>query len=265
MERSKGSTERRVDRKLGAPAPLVTAAALALLCGCTVSIESGDFTMGAGFDALPHHRTVVLRDPLPGGELEIDTGFGSIGVMGMDQDEVIFECILFEKVPGDAELLVEDGRLELRSRGGNRVRLGDVKATVPRGTTLYLDSGSGNVSVMSLRGTNSLFVDTGSGDIALSGIRGAGRIDVDTGSGDVRIETVSDAERIVIDTGSGDVEVNAVVARSLEAEAGSGDVTIRNATLGDVSLDTGSGDILFEGTTYATLRMDSGSGGFSVK
>jgi hypothetical protein len=158
--------------------------------------------------------------------------------------------------------------------------------TVPRGTPIRAQTGSGDVDLNDVEGaigietgsgdidvrraaSTTLRLDTNSGDIKGAGVR-ARELTLRTGSGDIELPGLSTREA-TLDTGSGDIEVLAASAFDrLVAEAGSGDVTI--AAPGGpyaVSTETGSGD---EDISIATdpdaprrMTLKTGSGDVEVR
>jgi lia operon protein LiaG len=151
-----------------------------------------------------------------------------------------------------------------RDHGGRRVRItssgrgleayADLTVTVPRGRTVELYLGVGEVSVANVEGD--LLVDVASAPVRTQTTKG--RLLVDTGSGSV---DVVDAEGDVsVDTGSGSVDVTGVQGQSLLVDTGSGSVEARDVTVQDLKIDTGSGRITANRTTMRRGNLDTGSG-----
>lgn len=135
--------------------------------------------------------------------------------------------------------------------GGSFLRPGGsvvVTVTVPVGTSLEAEAGSGDV-----RTTGPLAavdVRGGSGDLVISS---AEDLRVAAGSGDVTVESAGAAS---ITTGSGDIRLGRSSATA-ELRAGSGDITVEDAA--DVRLVTGSGDAVI-GRSDGAVTLATGSG-----
>lgn len=142
-----------------------------------------------------------------------------------------------------------------------------VTATVPLGSSLEVDTGSG-----ALRTHGPLAraeVKSGSGDVAIDQAEevrvsaGSGDVVVEhgatvragSGSGDVRVgrATVSAEVR----TGSGDISLGQ--AADLSAVTGSGDVVVDDVD-GQVTITTGSGDVLLRRVAQGEVQAKAASG-----
>lgn len=145
----------------------------------------------------------------------------------------------------------------------------DYDVTVPPGTRIDADVGSGDVSISGLRTSSPLVVRGGSGDLDVSDVSapsvdfrvGSGDIAADLrrsplvtvklGSGDLALSLTGAPDRVRAVTGSGDIELTAPAAPSyrIDTDTGSGDVRIDDALVHDdrsrrlLSVATGSGDV----------------------
>ena len=145
----------------------------------------------------------------------------------------------------------------------------DYDVTVPPGTRVDADVGSGDVRLAGLRTGRPIVVRGGSGDLELRDVSapavdlhvGSGNIaadlrrsplvTVELGSGDLALALEGTPERVQASTGSGDVEVTVPAAPSyrIDTDTGSGDVTVDEALVHDdrsprlLSVSTGSGDV----------------------
>jgi DUF4097 and DUF4098 domain-containing protein YvlB len=194
-------------------------------------------------------------------------------------------------------------------QSGNDIRIGHIEdeslrrnisisyeVTVPAGTRLHAESGSGNQEVAGVEGPveisagsgnvkasdvgGPLRAETGSGNINISNVKGnvraktgsgsitardiAGGFEADTGSGNVILEqTASGAVRV--DTGSGEIELRGVRG-SLQAKAGSGSIRADGFPTGNWGLHTGSGGIRLRLASEASfdLNAHTSSGGLTV-
>jgi hypothetical protein len=145
----------------------------------------------------------------------------------------------------------------------------DYDVTVPPGTRVDADVGSGDVRLVGLRTGRPIVVRGGSGDLELRDVSapaidlhvGSGNIaadlrrsplvTVELGSGDLALALAGTPERVRASTGSGEVEVTVPAAPSfrIDTATGSGDVTVDEALVHDdrsarlLSVSTGSGDV----------------------
>ncbi|WP_157987701.1 DUF4097 family beta strand repeat-containing protein [Jiangella endophytica] len=148
----------------------------------------------------------------------------------------------------------------------------DIAVTVPTGTTVNAQSGSGDIrldgrfaDVTAKCGSGDVAVDTcddlqvttGSGDVYVTETAGAR---VRTGSGSIRFGAAGGT--VELESGSGSIDVEQPVS-SGRISAASGDVRI--ATIdGRVELKTASGDITAHRAVEGELRARSASGNVSV-
>lgn len=236
----------------GLGAALLLMAGLAAVSGDALTGE-GSSTTSVSFQRAP--ATLTIR----GGANDIEVrGGGAAGAVGVATDS---------RCPGgnapapswSGDTLVVDGDC------GGFLGWGSVDhvVTVPDGTAVTVETGSGGVTVAGSLGATratsgsgdvsardvagALSLETGSGDVQGSGL---GRADVTakTGSGDVDLDFSSAAEAVRVQTGSGDASVRLPAgAYAVSAETGSGDteVGVTNSPTGadHVTVRTGSGDI----------------------
>lgn len=183
--------------------------------------------------------------------LEIDAGAGSLdirGVAGANAIDVMATILVDGADEKSAPKFIENNmRLSLEQKGDRAVLIADfrdamsfgksgaiaLKITVPTGTDLTIDDGSGSTKIRDTEGN--LKLDDGSGSIA---VRNVLDVDVDDGSGSTEIIDVR-----------GNVRIN----------DGSGSITIRDVT-GDVWVDDGSGSINIARVQGDFTVVDAGSG-----
>ena len=129
---------------------------------------------------------------------------------------------------------------------------------------LTADTGAGRITARDVRGN--IDADSGSGQVSLSRCEGD-RLIVDTGSGRVEIDEI-ESNRLAVDTGSGRVEARDVVADDVDIDTGSGRVLLQLTRMGrgDFVIDTGSGGVVLElpGDASADIRADTGNGGIDL-
>ena len=201
-------------------------------------------------------ETRDLELPVDGVEvLEIDAGAGSILVSGVsDADMIVVNATIRvsdddddarERIADDLVLKLEkkrskaklDAYFEQGSWNNSDSAAVDIEVTIPQGLEIFVDDGSGPMSIENVQSV--VRVDDGSGSIEISG---ATSVAVDDGSGSVRIANVS-----------GDVEV----------EDGSGDIKIRTVG-GTVTIDDGSGGIDVRDVEQDLDIIDDGSGSVHI-
>jgi Putative adhesin len=131
----------------------------------------------------------------------------------------------------------------------------DYDITVPKGTQLQAQTGSGDLHLLNLDG--SVKAGTGSGDVEGSGL--SGRVSLETGSGDIRAD-FRQATDVKAQTGSGSIRLHNVQG-SLVAGTGSGDLEVGGTPSGGWKLETGSGSVILDtGSAHFTLDASTGSG-----
>ncbi|MGC2618744.1 MAG: DUF4097 family beta strand repeat-containing protein [Acidobacteriaceae bacterium] len=130
----------------------------------------------------------------------------------------------------------------------------DYEITVPHGTQLEANSGSGDLRLLDFGGP--LKASTGSGSIQASGATGI--VDLGTGSGDIRADL--HADDVKAHTGSGTIHLQGVDG-SLYAHTGSGDIEVGGKPTSGWKIETGSGSVtLNTGSARFTLDASTGSG-----
>ncbi|MGI5160037.1 DUF4097 family beta strand repeat-containing protein [Microbispora sp. CA-102843] len=120
----------------------------------------------------------------------------------------------------------------------------DYKVEVPRGLTMKIDTGSGDITLRDL--TGQVNASTGSGDVDARGLA-ATQVSTRTGSGDITLRFTAVPDQVQAVTGSGDGRLwvpNG--AYNVNASTGSGDRRIEVADDASaphtITIRTGSGD-----------------------
>ncbi len=132
----------------------------------------------------------------------------------------------------------EDSTLTISTDGGGGTGA-DYDLRVPAGSTVEVESATGDVEVSDL--ANDATVRAERGDVEVSDIQGSVKIEVP--QGDVTAEGVgTETGRVEITVGSGDVDLRNLVVGLLEARVEAGDVSIsgRFSGGGRVFVETGS-------------------------
>jgi DUF4097 and DUF4098 domain-containing protein YvlB len=229
--------------------------------------------------------------------LRVDTGSGSINVQAGSGDRVTVEGEIhlnrrFFLKPSNSDEIVQalndnppvemtDGRLRVGYIKDRKIRRRvsiSYDITVPAGTEVIADSGSGSIKIANIDAPVS--AEAGSGSVKLENI--GGPVNADTGSGSIRADGVDGAFNgstgsgriylvqtapgdVTVSTGSGSSELNGVVG-SVRASAGSGSITIDGRQEGEWRIRTGSGSVrvtLPEDAGF-DLEAESSSGGIEI-
>lgn len=214
--------------------------------------------------------------------LRMDTGHSDVTVEVGDATKVEVKRSYWWG-SGDSKAAYElDGdTLVLKSGCGMRCDVDSFVVTVPRGTKVTGNSGSGelvlrgNLGVDARAGSGDVSIEdaegpltlqNGSGDISVQGANGA--VNVKTGSGRIKLHDVSGGP-VQARTGSGDMEVSVEQPMSVDVQTGSGDleVTVPDGSY-NVESDVGSGDqrvnVQDSPTGTHTLKLKTGSGDLDV-
>jgi hypothetical protein len=120
----------------------------------------------------------------------------------------------------------------------------DYVVTVPRGTKVTGDNGSGDLQ---LSGTGAVDLKSRSGEIELSDVTGDVKLDLT--SGDVNVDRLSG--RLDVQSTSGDIEARDLKGGAVNVRTTSGDLTLDLAEANDVTADVTSGDIEVNAPTGA--------------
>ena len=219
------------------------------------------------------------------GRVEVSNVRGAVRVRGWDRPEVHVagrlgvgsEGLRFERL-GD-RVVVE---VRLPRRGGRDVEATNLEVSVPRASTVEIDTVEAEIRVLELAGrlrahsvSGDLQVETAgrelelesvSGDVRLEGTGQQARVRLASVSGDVRAEAV--AGDVEAESVSGDLALRLGTTRRLEATSTSGRLEIRAALAEDarVELESVSGDVelSLDGSTDGRYELRSFSGDVEV-
>ena len=166
--------------------------------------------------------------------LEIDAGAGSIVVNGdANANNIKVKAIIrIDDDEDDARMIIEKNLiLKLEAKRGKA----KLDAHFDHGAWRFNDSGAVDLEVQIPYGLN-IFVDDGSGSMSIQDV--GGDVSIDDGSGSI---VVMGAASVAIDDGAGSIKISSVTG-DVEVEDGSGDIKIREVG-GRVTIDDGSGKI----------------------
>ena len=244
-------------------ATIVVAAAAA---GCSIDLQ-GEETVGR------EQRTFKAEGPL---EVVVGTFDGAIDVRSWDRAEVLVHIERRAANATDAKALdvrteQSPGRLTIDAtnprgeRGDGGIHVGSWRSpsvsfvvTVPRRTTVQVNSGDGAIAVRDVTGPVAVKTADGAvrvehvdgdvqietGDGAVSVIDLEGGLELNTADGAVEVTGRLDAVRI--NTGDGPIRVDAGQGSAMKTEwtvnTGDGAITVRLPSDFNANLDTSSGD-----------------------
>jgi len=219
----------------------------------------GDVPQGATIRLFTFAGTVTVRET-SGREARIrgtsrNASSDDIEYVGSQTEGDVLVCALY----GDAECTETGIRRERGSRGRQRAEA-DFTVEVPRGVSVRVASGSGEVTVTGV--TGDVHAASGSGSVEVGS--GAGQVRASSGSGSVTVDGALGS--VQASTGSGPVRIT--TARGpVTASTGSGSIDVSMASLpgnDDMSFSTGSGTITLRlpADFSANIHGSTGSGDF---
>jgi len=190
-------------------------------------------------------------------KLSVEAGAGSLkieGAEGLASIEVTAEIIVRGVRDGKIDDFLNDHlRLSLEKNGEEAVLKGYFHFT---GFRWFSGEASVNLTVRVPKAMD-LYVDDGSGWLTVDNLRG--EVKIDDGSGEL---TVADIDGdLMIDDGSGEIEARNITG-SVRIYDGSGEIDMRTVT-GNVTIDDGSGSMKIVGVG-GTVTVDDGSGGIYI-
>jgi hypothetical protein len=199
------------------------------------------------------------------GLFSIQVRSGDLRLRGIDGDTLVVVERHGQDLDDAFEVTLGAGSVslhELRAdRGGFRHGGGgDLDVSIPRGSTLVVETGSGDLEVDGLTGDQRY--RTTSGELRMRAV--AGGITVQGVSGDVSVVAVGDAA-VTLTTVSGDIELRAGTLRTLSVATTSGDLKVagRLAGHGPFTVETVSGDVLLAPAGDLRIEMRTVSGDLS--
>lgn len=237
-----------------------TVFAVALL---TVSAQAADFERSLAVNNAP--------------DLYVSNGSGHIHVFAGSDSEIHVRAHVYSNwnLFGDSKDSIR--RIEKNPpirQSGNDVRIGDVPSedrslfnnitidyeiSAPRGVSLNLHSGSGDIRVDGVG--RFLKADTGSGSVRALGI--AGSADLHTGSGNIELHQEAQGEVRAV-TGSGSIRVEGLDGK-VTARTGSGNIEVSGRVLAATHLQSGSGSIEVHPGADAHYTVDAETGSGSIR
>jgi hypothetical protein len=218
--------------------PALAALALAALCAPALAATDLDERTDAALD----------------GRVEVSNTSGAVLVRGWDRPEVHVTGRLGE---GTDELRFERRgdrvvvEVRLPRRGGRDVEPTNLEVSVPRASTVEIDTVDAEITVLALEGR--LRAHSVSGDLQ---VETAGReLELESVSGDVRLEGAGQDARLRLSSVSGDVRAEGV-SGEVEAESVSGDLVLALGTVRRLEVNSTSGRLELRTALEPDARLD---------
>lgn len=161
-----------------------------------------------------------------------------IGFVVLNTSRGITICAVYDEDDECRENGMNSNRRNWNRRWNDRARA-NITVTVPRGTSLHVSSGNGEVSVTAA--ASEARVASGNGKVRVRGIQG--RVDASSGNGTVTVDDVTGP--VNASSGNGDVSIGTVNG-PVSASSGNGDILVAMDRLtgdGDLEFSSGNGRI----------------------
>ncbi|ONI68030.1 hypothetical protein BWI15_33795 [Kribbella sp. ALI-6-A] len=172
-------------------------------------------------------RISTLRLDSPDSDVTVQVGDGS--------ETTVQEKRKYWLLKRDTGFSVDGDTLKLDGDCGWHCRA-DYVVTVPRGTKVTGDNGSGDLSIS---GTGAIDLKSRSGEVEVSDV--AGDVKLDLTSGDVQVDRLTG--RLEVQSTSGDIEASGLKGGPVTVRTTSGDLNVDLAEPNDVTADVTSGDV----------------------
>ena len=191
---------------------------------------------------------------------------GSIHVVAGDSNEVTFKAIKqsnFFGNPNDTQVnYTPDGNTITAIVQENGPGSVDFTVTVPQGTNLQLNTGSGDITIDGVNGQMNLA--TRRGDIQASNDILSGKSTITTNSGDITAKQTALNGQETVHTSSGDINFDGTIGTSgtyqFQTNSGSVNLTVPSASAFHVDASTPSGSINSDFPGVNVQNNNSGSG-----
>jgi Putative adhesin len=244
-----------VGREMTTPSPLARGIATVAL----IAISVGGVAVGFG-TRTEHEAREPARQMPAMAALRIDADDGDIRVVARPGDAVTYSSSL-RWIGRRPAVTVSAGGDQLRLKSScPSVLLGaelpifsrcdvDLVVGVPPASDVSIDSGSGAIALVGLKGAIS--IDSGTGPITATDL-GSPTLTIDSGTGDVSAAFRTRPTRVRVDSGTGDITIRVPSGPyDITSDSGVGSVNVRgivNDPSADsrLSFDSGVGDIQVE-------------------
>lgn len=188
---------------------------------------------------LNYDNTTIVAEAYQEAVLELDLGSGAVNLMGSAEAELNLKVDYKEFNPGDATIIIKNGKLTFETKSGKPAAIMGVSGTIPLSVSLKIDTGSGIVEIAELTGSQDVRIESGSGKIrALN----------------------CELNKLQASSGSGNVDILQSTITSLHADTGSGNVSLTGCRIGTAKVSTGSGNIILQDSQIEHRLFQTGSG-----
>jgi DUF4097 and DUF4098 domain-containing protein YvlB len=188
------------------------------------------------------------RPASPGGEVYIESLFGSIEIIGWDRDEVQITGRLAAGAEGlefdadEEEVSIEVAAPDhwLHGSEDDAEYRSDLVISVPRGSHVSVETLNAPITIDGVSGA--IEIESVNGSVKISGDPEVVEIEAMTGNVEVRAQ----AAEMDVEALSGAVQLYGVTG-SVSVEAVSGTVIIQGQEIEEISIESVSGDVSFDG------------------
>ena len=197
--------------------------------------------------------------------LEVTNGSGDVSITATDDDEIsVRERLRWTGDKPEPKIDVDGDTLRLSAHDcRNFGPFGrcdvDYEIALPADTEVYIESGSGHVSVSGVSATHDIAIS--SGDIHISDP--TGDLTLHASSGDMTVENMA-VGSLTAEVSSGDMTLSGA-ATNAELSASSGEIGARGLTVERLEAEVSSGDLdlLFD-AAFAAVDIVAGSGSVNL-
>jgi hypothetical protein len=206
-----------------------------------------------------HHREVELSlNSAQLGVLKLSVPTGLVDIVGVPGGEALLIIDVYSEFEDDGDIYLAGGKLKVRSSRSGKIVINGVRGRIPVGTSIEVDTGTGQVLISGLRGSDSIDIDTGTGAVRLLDNE-VNTIKINSGTGDIRLENTH-AQLLDVDTGTGNLVSQGCRLDEVRADSGTGDFIFKQSQVEQGRFETGTGDLRLIDTVIAKLRTSMGTG-----
>jgi DUF4097 and DUF4098 domain-containing protein YvlB len=198
--------------------------------------------------------TRTIEDSIDSGQeprIRLINGRGEVSIEGVDGlSSVEFEATKYALGPDEeaarrnaseipTDFSREESEVEIKT-GGARDTGADYSLKVPKGSSLEVENGAGDVRITGVEGDVAVRSESGDMTVANSG----GSVTVEAAAGDVSLSGLrTDTGQVDLVVGAGDLTLEDLVLGNIEARVESGDVTLSGRFSGGGRISVETGDV----------------------
>ena len=231
-------------------APCLALFALLSVPACEIHLHDGvsyhetDGVLYADDVPLRYERWVKVESVPTKEVLQMGTSSGPISISSGDAPEAcVIEAHLFSEVEGDGTVGFEGGKLKATSATQHGVAINGIRGSVPAGSDLEIDTGTGELTLGEFKG---------------------GNVELTTGTSFV-VAKACTVKSLAIDTGTGDIEVTDLTSPSLRISSGTGDAALSGCKVDQLQFESGTGDLTIDASQFKRSTLESGTGDIVLK